>query len=212
MFEIVKTGTAAAPIYASTPTTLVSFNGTNGAQPYGSLIADANGDLFGTTAGRRRCSATARCSRSSRPALLCPGYASTPTTLVSFNVTDGADPIGGLIVDANGDLFGTTENGGAYGRGHSVRNRQDCHRLRQTPTTVINLQRHQRWRSFGDLIADANGDLFGTTAIRRAHTAQYSRSPAAASSWPRADCRGGHGTCVCRWDGHRDCSARRAGE
>jgi uncharacterized repeat protein (TIGR03803 family) len=30
-------------------TTLVSFNSSNGAGPFGSLIADANGDLFGTT-------------------------------------------------------------------------------------------------------------------------------------------------------------------
>ena len=49
MFEIVNNGTLAAPSYASTPTTVVSFNGSNGAYPYGSLIADANGDLFGTT-------------------------------------------------------------------------------------------------------------------------------------------------------------------
>ena len=47
MFEIAKTASG----YASTPTTLVSFNGSgNGADPQGSLIADANGDLFGTTA------------------------------------------------------------------------------------------------------------------------------------------------------------------
>ena len=34
-----------------TLTTLVSFNGTNGVNPTGSLIADAAGDLFGTTTG-----------------------------------------------------------------------------------------------------------------------------------------------------------------
>ena len=45
VFEIAKT----AHGYASTPTTLVSFNGTDGASPVGSLIADAHGDLFGTT-------------------------------------------------------------------------------------------------------------------------------------------------------------------
>ncbi len=45
VFEIAKTATG----YASTPTTLVSFDGTNGESPYGGLIADANGDLFGTT-------------------------------------------------------------------------------------------------------------------------------------------------------------------
>ena len=46
MFEIVNNGSLAAPSYASTPTILASFNGINGADPLGSLIADANGDLF----------------------------------------------------------------------------------------------------------------------------------------------------------------------
>ena len=41
------------------------------------------------------------------------GYADTPTTLVSFNYTDGAYPFAGLIADPNGDLFSTTEDGGA---------------------------------------------------------------------------------------------------
>ena len=45
MFEIKKTATG----YASAPTTVVSFSGTNGGEPFASLIADANGDLFGTT-------------------------------------------------------------------------------------------------------------------------------------------------------------------
>ena len=36
-------------VYASAPTTLVSFNGSDGNGPYAGLIADANGDLFGTT-------------------------------------------------------------------------------------------------------------------------------------------------------------------
>jgi hypothetical protein len=49
VFEIKNTGTAAAPIYASAPTTLVSFNGSNGQNPYAGLIANANGDLFGTS-------------------------------------------------------------------------------------------------------------------------------------------------------------------
>ena len=38
--------------------------------------------------------------------LLFPG--NIPTTLVSFNVTDGEGPSAGLIADAAGDLFGTT--------------------------------------------------------------------------------------------------------
>jgi uncharacterized repeat protein (TIGR03803 family) len=45
VFEIVKTTSG----YASTPITLVNFDGTNGQGPRGGLLADANGDLFGTT-------------------------------------------------------------------------------------------------------------------------------------------------------------------
>jgi hypothetical protein len=45
VFEVAKTANG----YASTPTTLVSFDGTNGGFPYGNLIADAHGDLFGAT-------------------------------------------------------------------------------------------------------------------------------------------------------------------
>ena len=40
----------------------------------------------------------------------------TEKVLYSFTgPTDGAGPAAGLIADANGDLFGTTAGGGAYG-------------------------------------------------------------------------------------------------
>jgi len=48
VFEIVNTGTAAAPQYASTVTTLANFNGSS-SFPSSGLIIDANGDLFGST-------------------------------------------------------------------------------------------------------------------------------------------------------------------
>ena len=78
--------------------TLVSFNyfGSSdaGANPKGGLIADANGDLFGTTSdggvGRRIYGGTVfEIVKTST------GYASTPTTLVSFNGLDGRVPRGG---------------------------------------------------------------------------------------------------------------------
>jgi hypothetical protein len=49
VFEIKNTGTVAAPSYASAPTTLVGFNGSNGGTPLAGLTVDANGDLLGTT-------------------------------------------------------------------------------------------------------------------------------------------------------------------
>lgn len=43
--------------------------------------------------------------------------AQTLTTLVSLNGSNGGYPYAGLIADANGNLFGTTANGGASGLG-----------------------------------------------------------------------------------------------
>jgi hypothetical protein len=92
----------------ATLTTLATFDGPNGEQPSSDLSADANGDLFGTTAegvangGGTVFEIVKSASR----------YASTPTTLASFDYIDGARPEGSLTVDANGDLFGTSERGG----------------------------------------------------------------------------------------------------
>jgi hypothetical protein len=88
VFEIQNTGTIAAPVYASASTTL-SFDGSNGAPPAG-LIADPNGDLFGTSEyyGANDDGTVFEIKNTERTAA--PIYASAPTTLVSFNgLTDG---------------------------------------------------------------------------------------------------------------------------
>jgi len=92
---------------------LASFNGTNGDYPIGGLFADANGDLFGTASqgGPNGDGTVFEIAHTAN------GYASATTVLVSFNGTDGADPNGSLIADANGDLFGTTTSGGTSNNG-----------------------------------------------------------------------------------------------
>jgi uncharacterized repeat protein (TIGR03803 family) len=117
VFEIKNTGTVAAPVYASTPTTLVSFNGSDGNEPYGVLMTDANGDLFGTTyqGGANGYGTVVEIQNTGMAAA--PVYASTPTTLVSFSGSNGAYPEAGLIADANGDMFGSTGEGGANNDG-----------------------------------------------------------------------------------------------
>jgi uncharacterized repeat protein (TIGR03803 family) len=94
-------------------TTLVSFNGSNGAGPVAGLIADAAGDLFGTTylGGANGDGTVFEIAKTGS------GYASTPTTLFSFNGTNGTNPVSSLIADAAGDLFGTTLYGGANNGG-----------------------------------------------------------------------------------------------
>src|SRR6185312_11773306 len=157
VFEIKKTVAG----YASTPTTLVSFNGTDGALPAGSLIADANGNLFGTTSAGGANGDGTVFEIVKTPT----GYASAPTTLVSFNGADGSAPESSLIADANGNLFGTASEGGANGDGTVFEIKKTAGGYASTPTTLVSFDGADGETPFGSLIADTNGNLFGTTAF-----------------------------------------------
>jgi uncharacterized repeat protein (TIGR03803 family) len=157
VFEIAKT----AGGYANTPTTLVSFNNTNGDSPIGGLIADAKGDLFGTTTGGGANDDGTVFEIAKTPA----GYASTPTTLLSFNGANGAHPGGSLIADADGDLFGTTVEGGDNGDGTVFEIAKIGPVYADTPTTLVSFNDADGKAPFASLIADADGDLFGTTSV-----------------------------------------------
>jgi uncharacterized repeat protein (TIGR03803 family) len=156
VFEIAKTPAG----YASTPTALVTFNGADGRFPAGDLIADANGDLFGTTAAGGPNDDGTAFEIAKTPT----GYASTPTTLVNFDSADGADPTGSLIADANGDLFGTTNEGGPNDDGTVFEIVKTPTGYASTPVTLVNFNFADGASPRGSLIADANGDLFGTTS------------------------------------------------
>jgi hypothetical protein len=157
VFEIANNGTAAAPSYASTPTTLVSFtHTTDGAGPIGGLIADANGDLFGTT------SLGTLFEIVNNGTAAAPSYASTPITLANLDQT-----FAGLIMDANGDLFGTTTSGGTNGVGtvfELVNNgTAAAPSYASTPITLVSFTGPNGQVPESSLLADANGNLFGTT-------------------------------------------------
>jgi len=161
VFEIAKT----AGGYASTPTVLVSFNGTNGADPTRPLIFDRFYDLYSTTAqgGAYNDGTVFEIANTGGFG----SYASTPTTLVSFNGSDGAQPFGGVIMDTAGDLFGTTAAGGASGNGtvFEIANTIvpfNPGRYAATPTVLVSFSGGYS-DSLSGLIADARGDLFGTT-------------------------------------------------
>jgi uncharacterized repeat protein (TIGR03803 family) len=153
---------------APTLTTLVGFNGTNGLDPRAGLIADAGGNLFGTTfaggaSGRGTVFEIAKTAS---------GYANTPTVLVSFcartNCTEGADPVTGLTADAGGNLFGTTRDGGASGAGTVFEIAKTASGYASTPTVLYNFCARTNCTDGAlpeaGLIADAAGNLLGTTA------------------------------------------------
>ncbi len=90
-------------------TVLHNFTGgTDGATPYGSLVIDKLGNLYGTTTA----------GGASGAGTVFEVSGSTETVLYSFaGGTDGADPIAGLVFDESGNLYGTTTQGGANGNG-----------------------------------------------------------------------------------------------
>jgi uncharacterized repeat protein (TIGR03803 family) len=94
----------------SKETVLYSFTGgTDGGQPYGGLTLDAAGDLYGTTAGGGlSCSVGSGCG-----VVFKLDRRGKETTLHSFTgEEDGVFPFAGLLLDAAGNLYGTTANGG----------------------------------------------------------------------------------------------------
>jgi len=90
-------------------TTLYAFKDQpDGALPYGGLIFDKSGNLYGTTyyAGANDVGTVYELAHSNG--------AWTETVLYSFKGgTDGDDPISTLVSDAAGNLYGTTSDGGA---------------------------------------------------------------------------------------------------
>ncbi len=88
-------------------TNLVSFNGTNGQQPSGPLLQSKNGNFYGTTLY----GGTNAVSSGTLFKLTASG---TFSNIFSFNIANGSNPNSGLIEGADGNLYGTTDYGGAY--------------------------------------------------------------------------------------------------
>ena len=158
VMNVAATATVAATT-VPTLATLVSFNGTNGDFPLAGLIADAVGNLFGTTesGGANGDGNVFEVVKTGS------GYASAPSTLITFNGSDGANLQAGLIADAAGDLFGTTYGGGANGDGTVFKIAKTASGYASAPTTLVSFNGSNGANPQAGLIADAAGDLFGTT-------------------------------------------------
>lgn len=147
-----------------TETVLHSFNGgDDGLNPVGNLVRDAAGNLYGTTehGGVSRSSGTVFELSPTQ------GGGWTETVLHNFSLDglDGITPLAGMVFDAAGNLYGTTNEGGKFEYG-----------------TVFKLSPNGSggWtetilHSFGSgtdgqgplagLVFDAAGNLFGTTRL-----------------------------------------------
>jgi len=99
--------------------------GDDGLDPYGGVVFGPDGGLYGTTSlggvpggcDGRGCGTvfSVRPSAAACKTALCPW---TETVLHRFSEgSDGTNPISDLIFDQTGNLYGTTNFGGAYGQG-----------------------------------------------------------------------------------------------
>ena len=98
---------ASAALPAQSFTTLHSFNGTDGANPFAGVIQASDGNLYGTT-GLGGANGDGTIFK------ITPG--GTLTTLYSFcslsGCADGNEPFAGLVQGTNGDFYGTAVKGG----------------------------------------------------------------------------------------------------
>jgi uncharacterized repeat protein (TIGR03803 family) len=142
VFKVDKTGKE---------TVLHSFTGADGGDPMGGVVRDEKGNLYGTT---------------SSGTIFELDTAGVLTTLYTFTAAaDGLFPTGSIVRDAAGNLYGTTYYGGT-----GCTNNGGCGTVYKLGTNLTLTTLHyfdgrtDGYAPFGGLIADAAGNLYGTTS------------------------------------------------
>lgn len=153
----------------------------DGILPQGGLIFDAAGNLYGTTSGGGEHKGGTVFELS--PAT---GEGWSEYVLHNFGAgTDGSEPNAGLIMDAAGNLYGTTTLGGAHGDGAA---------FELTPVTGEGWTEKMLHSFSGttdgsqpwaELIFDAAGNLYGTTVYGGAYSGGtvFELTPQASGQW-----------------------------
>jgi uncharacterized repeat protein (TIGR03803 family) len=149
---------AVSPIYAwaTTATNL-------GNDPSGGVVMDSAGNFYGTTQTGGTNANGGTVFKISPEGVL--------TVLYNFcslpSCTDGQLPLAGVILDASGNLYGTTYDGGTNANGTVYKITQDG-----TETVLYNFGASANDAEYpqAGLVMDKNGNLYGTTTYGGLHT------------------------------------------
>jgi len=151
---------------AQTVTNLHNFDVTDGQFPFAGLVQAANGDLYGNTY-------SGGASPNNDGTIFKITPSGTLTTVYNFceltNCTDGATPIGPLVQDSNGNLYGTSGYGGANGRG--IVFKISAGGMLTTLYNFCNLAGcADGSQPYAGLVQASNGNLYGTTEFGGANS------------------------------------------
>jgi uncharacterized repeat protein (TIGR03803 family) len=158
-------------------TTLYSFcskaNCTDGAPPQAALVQATNGNLYGTTFGGGAPDSWGTLFRTTLGGKLTTLY----TLCAQGNCADGASPYAALIQAADGNLYGTTQNGGITGGNCGYGGCGTAFKI--TPTGQLStVYTFCSKANCADgalpqaaLVQAANGNLYGTTFLGGANNA-----------------------------------------
>jgi uncharacterized repeat protein (TIGR03803 family) len=140
-------------------TLLYEFSGgSDGSNPYGALVFDGQGNLYGTTYGGGAYGYGAVFE------LLPNGTFLEETVIYSFGGTgsDGSTPLAGVVFDGQGNLYGTTSAGGTYGNGTVFELSPSGGSW--TETILHSFNSVDGCLPYGPVMVNAAGNLFGTTS------------------------------------------------
>jgi uncharacterized repeat protein (TIGR03803 family) len=144
-------------------------NCADGASPYAGLIRDGSGNLFGTAKNGGATACTGGCGVVFELSPANPGwtYRAIYTFCSQSNCADGAFPQAGLIMDAAGNLYGTTYNGGTGTNRQGTVFKLAPNTSGWTETVLYNFCSQSSCTDGANpqasLIMDSAGNLYGTT-------------------------------------------------
>jgi uncharacterized repeat protein (TIGR03803 family) len=144
-------------------TILVAFNGgQDGSTPYGGLVFDAQGNLYGTTelGGNTHYPCNDQCGTVFK---LTPVHGAWRRKVIhrfQQNFKDGLNPYSNVVLDQAGNLYGTTLSGGTQGLGTIFELKFNKGTYRET--VLHSFDGSEGSGPYAGVVRDSAGNLYGT--------------------------------------------------